>query len=320
MSAAARPKAALGESVIRQASEWFVRMDAEDTSAGDRAAWQHWLNADPLHRLAWERVERLGQQFCQIEPQAGLVVLDRPRSRSRRQLLKVFSLTMGAGALAATCLPWEDWTSDVTTRVGERRSAELTDGSIIMLNTDSAVDSRFTATERLIVLRRGEVHIASHKDPFTPTRPLVVTTPMGRITALGTRFVVRLMDGNVWVAVTEGAVRIEPKSGNVPFVVDAGAGAYFDAGVVQPVQLAAHADDWVQGALFADNMRLGDFVAELSRYRAGRMVCDPSIADLRISGSYPLDDTDRILAAVERALPVRVQRYTRYWVVLRGKD
>ncbi|KAG1059180.1 hypothetical protein G6F40_018182 [Rhizopus arrhizus] len=66
-------------------------------------------------------------------------------------------------------------------------------------------------------------------------------------------------------------------------------------------------------------MRLDAFVDELSRYRKGRLVCDPAVAGLRISGSFPLGDTDRVLAAVERALPVRADRYTRYWVVLRPK-
>ena len=93
-----------------------------------------------------------------------------------------------------------------------------------------------------------------------------------------------------------------------------------DRRAVQAPRSAPHADDWVQGALFADGMRLDAFVDALSRYRKGRLVCDPSVAGLRISGSYPLGDTDRILASVERALPVRVDRYTRYWVVLRKKD
>ncbi|WZB64613.1 hypothetical protein WJ970_28925 [Achromobacter xylosoxidans] len=52
---------------------------------------------------------------------------------------------------------------------------------------------------------------------------------------------------------------------------------------------------------------------------AARLACDPYVAGLRISGSFPLADTDRALAAVERALPVQVLRYTRYWVVLRGR-
>ena len=63
-------------------------------------------------------------------------------------------------------------------------------------------------------------------------------------------------------------------------------------------------------------MRLADFVQELSRYRPGWLRCDPAVADLRVSGVFQIDDTDRALAAVAHALPVRVERRTRYWVTL----
>ncbi|WP_447920830.1 FecR domain-containing protein [Achromobacter aegrifaciens] len=321
MSRRTAARAELPSSIIREASAWFVRLGADDATATDGVACRRWIEADPLHRLAWERVEMLGRQFGQVDPRAGLAALDRPSFRGRRQVLKALSLVMGAGGLTAASLPWTAWTSDFGTAVGERRAATLADGSVLTLNTDSAADVRFDVTQRLVVLSRGELHIASQRDPQAPARPLVVETSMGRITALGTRFVVRLLDGETWVAVTEGAVRIEPRAGGAGSarIVEAGVGTRFNEHVVQNMRSAPHAGDWVQGALFADGMRLDAFVEELSRHRKGRLVCDPAVAGLRISGSYPLSDTDRILAAVERALPVRADRYTRYWVVLRGR-
>lgn len=56
--------------------------------------------------------------------------------------------------------------------------------------------------------------------------------------------------------------------------------------------------------------------AVLGRYRPGLLGCDPSVAGLRLSGAYPLDDTDRALAAIARAVPVEVVSRTRYWVRL----
>ncbi|MGO4399647.1 FecR domain-containing protein [Achromobacter sp. PAB15] len=321
MSARATGRVELPPAVIREASNWFVRLGAEEATPTDGAACRRWIDADPLHRLAWERVEMLGRQFGQVDPQAGLAALDRLPSRGRRQALKALSLVLGAGGLAAAGLPWRAWSADFTTSVGERRVATLADGTVLSLNTDSAADVQFDGLLRQIVLRRGELHIASHADPHAPARPLVVATPLGRITALGTRFVVRLLDDEAWVAVTDGAVRIEPISGGAGAarVVDSGAGTHFDARAVQAARPAPHADDWVQGALYADAMRLDAFVDALSRHRKGRLVCDPAVAGLRISGSYPLGDTDRILAAVERALPVRVDRFTRYWVTIRPR-
>jgi transmembrane sensor len=66
-------------------------------------------------------------------------------------------------------------------------------------------------------------------------------------------------------------------------------------------------------------MRLADFLDELSRYRRGRLQCDARVANLLISGTYPLADSERILDMLERALPVRVQRFTRYWVNVQAR-
>ena len=69
--------------------------------------------------------------------------------------------------------------------------------------------------------------------------------------------------------------------------------------------------------LMADKMRLADFVAELTRYRRGFLRCDPSIADLRISGAFPISDTDRTLNMLVHTYPVLASSHLRgYWVTL----
>jgi transmembrane sensor len=60
--------------------------------------------------------------------------------------------------------------------------------------------------------------------------------------------------------------------------------------------------------LVVNDMPLPDFLAELSRYRTGLLRCAPNAAGLRVSGAYPLADTDRVLNTLTRALPVQLQR------------
>ena len=71
---------------------------------------------------------------------------------------------------------------------------------------------------------------------------------------------------------------------------------------------------WQQGSIIAINRPLGELLAELSRYRPGVVRCDPAIAQLKVSGAFPIDDTDRALAALESGFSLRIERYTRYWV------
>ena len=81
-----------------------------------------------------------------------------------------------------------------------------------------------------------------------------------------------------------------------------------------PADMAGSA--WTRGLLIAENMRLADFLSELARYRRGHLGCDPKVADLRIVGTYALADTDRVLAALEATLPVRVRTPLPWWVVV----
>ncbi len=66
-------------------------------------------------------------------------------------------------------------------------------------------------------------------------------------------------------------------------------------------------------------MRLADFLAEVSRYRNGRLACSEAIADLRLSGVYRLDDTDKLLELLTRTLPVEVHYRTRWWVTVQAR-
>jgi len=71
---------------------------------------------------------------------------------------------------------------------------------------------------------------------------------------------------------------------------------------------------WRQGSIIAIDRPLGELLADLSRYRRGVLQCDPQIAGLKISGAFPIDDTDRALAALESGFSLQIKRYTRYWV------
>lgn len=66
-------------------------------------------------------------------------------------------------------------------------------------------------------------------------------------------------------------------------------------------------------------MPLGQFLDELGRHRRGVLRCDPAVAELPLTGVFPLADTDRVLAALQQSLPVEVYGVTRYWVTVRPR-
>jgi transmembrane sensor len=309
--------------IARRAVHWWVELNSGTARDADRHAFRRWLAEHPDHARAWRRIESVSGRMHGLTEHASAAraALAQKPSRKRRDSLKLLvALFFGAtGAyVAQERLPWRAWSADYRTAVGERRAVTLADGTVLMLNTDSAIDIRYTPNERRVRLVRGEIMVTTgHRDPSS--RRFFVDTPQGTLEALGTRFAVRRDADEARLDVFEGAVRIEPI--NTPrnaAVLHAGQRARFDRTEVASVEPLALSDAaWTDGFIVASHMRLADFLAELSRYRNGVVHCDPTIAALRISGTYPLDDTDRVLAAIAHALPVRVDHVTRYWVTVR---
>lgn len=234
------------------------------------------------------------------------------------QLLTALVVAGGSAAWLREPTLWQDLASDETTAVGERRSLTLADGTTLRLNTGSAVNIAFSNERRVVQLVRGEIWVQTAADVLH--RPFLVQTEAGSVRAIGTRFTVRAA-GVVNVNVLQGAVELRPADApNQAQLLQAGeTGDFTRTQASQARPMADGTGAWADGVLVASQMRLDDFLAELGRYRRGRLGCDPALAALRVSGVYPLDNTDHILAALTSALPVEVHTFTRYWVTLRPR-
>lgn len=114
---------------------------------------------------------------------------------------------------------------------------------------------------------------------------------------------------------------VRPRDGAGSQVVRAGRQVRFDAATVAPDAALPEAEPaWKRGVLTADDLRLADWTQAMARYRPGIMRCASDIADLRVVGSFSLQDTDASLALLARTLPVRIAFRTRYWVEIQGRN
>lgn len=325
VSVGARPASGqpIDRRAVREAARWLLRLRGAGAGERDQAACLAWRSERPENEAAWQKAQRLGQQLDALPPGLAMPVLDRA-GRQRRAALKTLALLLAgvpAGWLAYRETPWRAWVADYRTAVGERRRVVLADGSVLDLNTATAVDAVF-GVERRLRLRGGEIMIVTARDPRTPPRPFVVDTDAGRVRAIGTRFIVRQGPRDTFVAVLDGAVIIQPAAADAPALrLDAGQETSFGAhGARPPAPLDPRRGDWSRGVLRASDMRLADFCEELGRHMHGVLRCEPAVADLRISGVFQLADREAALAAVPTILPVRIRRLTRYWVSIGPRD
>lgn len=300
---------------LRDAAQWFAQMCASPDDPALQAQWHAWHSQNADHRWAWQCLTSLQAQIGSVPQQLAWQVMDKVNRQGggldRRTLLKC--LLLGAGV---STLSWQGyraapvWMADLSTRTGEQRHEILTDGTLLVLNTATAVDVVFDANQRLLILRAGEIHVTTGKD----ARPLRVRSAQGEMRALGTRFAVRQFDGQTHLNVYEHAVAVRPEQTDGEMVIEQGRSVNFDRlGLITQRELISSEEAWPQGRLVVDGWRLDRLIDELQRYRPGYLSCAQEVSHLQVSGSYLLSDIDVTLNAIARSLPVRIERHTRYW-------
>lgn len=317
-----RDAGALSPAVAQRALEWLVELQGDAVAPETVREWASWRAAHPDHERAWLRIESVQGTLQPLAGAAGAAIaqaaLAAPACAQRRRALKamsVLAITSGAAWGVGQVTPWREWTSDHRTAVGERRGLTLPDGTRVVLNTDSAIDVRYDALQRRVALIAGEILIATAPDTAGPARPFLVETPHGTARALGTEYTVRLLGASTEVSVFQGAVQIQPRNdANPGLTLQAGLRAHYWArGVDQPAAAEENQIAWKDGFIVARGMRLDDFIAELGRYCRDALSCDAAISGLRLSGSFPVNDVDKVLAALSATLNIRVQAETRLW-------
>ncbi|AOE62627.1 FecR family protein [Pseudomonas corrugata] len=306
--------------VLDAAIAWQLSLDSGCGSAQEREAFAHWHAADEEHARAWRQLGMLEQRFSVANGPARAALLQSRVSIRRRirkvggglaSIVAVIGLALFAGE---RYLPLDYWLADQRTATGEQRTLRLADGTLINLNTHSALDVRFDDKQRRIVLQEGEIQVETgHNDP----RPFIVETREGSLRALGTRFLVKREDDGTRLSVLKSAVAAHPQAMEQEQILREGQQMLMRRDSLGPaLALSPDADAWTRGMLVVDNARLEDLVHELGRYRRGYLGVEPQVADLRITGSFPLHDTDLALSALLPTLPVQIEHHTRWWVVV----
>lgn len=286
------------------AADWFARLQG-DVDLQTRAAFQHWLQADPAHAAAYARVEKLwgdadltAALFATAaqKPQARLLVRHWPRLASAATLL----LTLLGGAhLAGLDV---DLRADHVASAGLPQPVALEDGSSLLLDTGAAVQVHYSAGHRDIRLLRGRVFAEVRPDA---ARPFRVQAHDVTARALGTAYSVAT-DREIAVAVQHGRVAVLRRDEPVATLSAGEAVALED----DRVMMLAADFAWTENRLVFTDRPLAEVMAELDRYWPGVIwVRGEALAGLRVSGSYRLDDPPAVVAALAAATGTQFSSY-----------
>lgn len=300
--------------IVAAAAQWAAELDADAIEPSRRQACEDWCLQDPRHRLTLDRMRGLDARLTRLDGAGASAlrrVLTRPSERTRRRggVALAVLLAVGATTLAGQSFAVRSRFAGYETRIGEVRHVAMADGSRLDIDTAAALDAKLTARTRKVTLYRGQVLAHVARDPGAP---FVVETRHGTATALGTAYLVRDEGGSTLVTVIESTVRLCAKGGaDACVVLHAGDRGRVARGRVQ--RLAAidphAAASWAGGWLEADDQPLAEVLIELNRYRSRPVVFDPSaVVGLRVTGAYPLADTDRAVESLAQTNGLKLTR------------
>jgi transmembrane sensor len=296
------------------AALWFARTRSGELDAAGRAAFEAWRAADERHDREYRALERVWRAAGKVPAERLLALAEsRPvRGRSWRYAGIAVACLLALGIGVALHL-WQQaqpvFTAGLETVRGQHKRLRLPDGSLVEANTQTSMQIGYYRDRRAVVLASGEASFAVEPDA---ARPFFVDAGKGRVRVTGTRFNVRRDGDAVAVSVLSGRVEVTGAldAGNAPVSLVAGQQARVDAsggvGEARRVDMAA-LDAWREGRIVFDDTPLAEVVREVSRYRAAPVrLAEPALAGLRVSGTFSAGDTDALLAALPKILPVRV--------------
>jgi transmembrane sensor len=308
------------QDIEAKAAEWLMRREQPLWSRADQAALDSWLNESMSHKAAFWRLEHAWQMTDRIGALSARDVAPRPR-RARLPLKWWQASALAASLLLAIAfiglhsrptLSPQPSVDTFDTAIGGHRIVPLVDGSRIELNTATNLRTLISKMRRDVWLDRGE---AFFEVAHIEGSAFVVHAGPRLITVVGTQFSVRRDGDKVTVAVVQGRVRVEdttPGASSAPITVtpgDVAIGLGSSTMVVsKPVAAVEDKLTWRDGRLVFDGTSLAEVADDFNRYnRQQLLISDPSVAAIRISGTFKASNVEAFVRLLKEAYGLKVE-------------
>lgn len=326
------------QAIQAEAAEWVLQLEDNELDRKRREELYAWLTSSPTHidefllaSAVWRELDGIDAdkqvEIDQLLANASdnVVTLGKSapaamESPQRRRWVVVTWLSGLAAAVTIFAFVLSTATQPgapvrFETATGQQTLFTLADGSIVHLNTRSALDVEINESQRTLTLLRGEAMFEVAKDP---ERPFRVAAGDVVVEAIGTAFNVYRHDGQVQVTVVEGEVTVEQATASLDVSTPA----------VERVQLLAgqealsnasgeiaqiEAPDlekrtaWREQRLVFREDSLADVAAQFNRYNSLQLVIEAS-ATQRITATFDAHDPQSFIAFLERDPALRVVR------------
>lgn len=304
------------DAITDAAAHWCMRLHAVDCTPEERAAFEQWRDAHPLHAFEydamleiWDVAEHLPRPEPVIAPPAS-----KPASTWRHYAIaaSVIALALPLAAYTGWNMGWLPNSYQHFEASDNVRQVTLKDGSQVELNLNTELTYSNYKDERRVTLKKGEAFFTVSHDL---THPFVVKAGEGRIRVTGTRFNVWMYEDQVRVNLVEGSVLVASNAALPGDGVRLGPSmqAQFRHGDYRPQISQTYANDnslaWRSGKLVLDNLALNEALPLINRYLSNPlMLADASTGAIRVGGVYNIKEIGSLVNSLPKVLPVYLTR------------
>ncbi|MGC3975765.1 MAG: FecR domain-containing protein [Nitrospira sp.] len=310
-----------------EANAWLLRVHSGLMSEQERREFAAWRRQDVGHDIQFRQAEQFWQALNGLASEVQRIPRPHEVEVSSRRAVAPWSRhtwrwsVAAAALIVATALGpslWsiiEFWSADHRTRTGEHATVSLSDGSLVHLNTRSALSVTLTDHRRNLSLKQGEALFEVAHDS---ARPFEVAVNGRVVRAIGTIFNIEHDGHRTIVSVLEGAVRLLDKENALE--IHAGDRVVFadKQRTSAPEPFSAPAvTAWRRQELMFDQMSLADIVAQMNRYRTDTIVVlDSALRTQQLTGSVALDNPEHSLELLQHTVPFHITHLTPFLTVL----
>jgi transmembrane sensor len=296
--------------VAREAQVWVARLAGGSLDEAGMRAFEAWL-FEGDHQAAFDRERAVWLDVGRLDPFEGLgpeftSPSQRPPLRRRS---RAFASMAAVGLVAAAAL---GAAIDPLTRLqADARAADsvittiLPDGSRAVLDSGAAIDVAYQPGQRRVRLLKGRAWFEVRPDA---ARPFLVQAGGLSARAVGTAYAVDRRAGGGLVTVTHGVVAVTGPGDARPALVPAGQGRAYERGQGRQQAANPNAAAWTEGRVVLEGLTVRQAIAEIDRYRPGRLVVLDAPADHRVNLALHLSQIDQGLAGLARTQGLTLTR------------
>lgn len=308
--------------IRHEAADWVARRRGNPAESVEEE-FQGWYNRSERHAAAYDRISAIWDASGQVSRQSASAPLRNEAKNSfagRRMALAASLLALivlAAGVLLQARTVAEPQPILLASAVGEIVPFTLSDGSRIVLDTQSKVAIEISKHERRLSLLSGRARFIVARDP----RPFTVFAAGREIVATGTTFDVSVLEADPAVHLLEGSLEIRGRGwseGRPVARLRAGDDVVLvSSGGPLGRETNRSGASWINHMLEFETTPLREAVALANRYSLTQIrLADPALGSRQISGAFHVGDAEAFARSLAVAFGLAIDRAADGTIVL----